>query len=98
MVRLALLAAAAVVVSSAALAAPVCDTRDKLLELMSLKYSEVPIAMGIGAGGGLVEVLSREEGLTWSIIITSPKGWSCIVSTGEAWRVLEPRVAGAPAL
>jgi hypothetical protein len=39
--------------------------------------------------GGLVEVLSTGNGTTWSIIVTTPTGMSCLVAAGEGWRVKE---------
>ncbi len=36
-----------------------------------------------------MEVLSTGDGDTWSIIITTPKGMSCLVAAGEGWRVIE---------
>lgn len=76
-------------VSSSALAAPQCNSRDAVLEVLADKYSEAPIAVGVANNGGLVEVLSTGDGKTWSIIITSPKGVSCLVAAGEGWRALE---------
>ncbi len=61
-----------------------------MLEVLAEQYSEAPIAVGITNTGGLVEVLSAGESGTWSIIVTSPRGMSCIVGAGEGWRVLEP--------
>ncbi len=83
------LGAAFVLASSSAFAAPQCNDRDKVLELLSEKYSEAPVAIGVGNNGGLVEVLSTGDGNTWSIIITSPQGMSCLVAAGEGWRLIE---------
>ncbi len=60
-----------------------------MLEILSEKYSEAPIAVGVTNNGGLVEVLSTGDGNTWSIIITSPQGMSCLVAAGEGWRLIE---------
>jgi hypothetical protein len=43
-----------------------------------------------------VEVLSTGDGETWSIIITSPKGMSCLVAAGEGWRMFEGQLALEP--
>ncbi len=72
----------------------VCAERDSFLKYFKTKYSEVPVAVGVGSAGGLVEVLSSKAGDSWSIIITSPEGRSCLVSTGWGWRVLEPTKPG----
>jgi len=47
------------------------------------------VALGVTNNGGLVEVLSTNEGTTWSIIVTAPDGKSCLVAAGEGWRALE---------
>ncbi len=89
------LGAALVLASSAAFAAPQCNSRDKVLELLSETYSEAPVAVSVTNNGGLVEVLSTGDGNTWSIIITSPQGMSCLVAAGESWRLIE-RIAMDP--
>ncbi len=82
-------ATALTLVSSAALAAPQCNTRDYVLGLLSDKYSEAPIAIGVANNGGLVEVLATGDGDTWSIIITTPQGIICLVAAGEVWHALQ---------
>ncbi len=47
------------------------------------------IAFGVTISGSLVEVLSTKEGETWTIIVTSSEGSSCIVAMGEGWRTKE---------
>ena len=89
------LGAALVLAASSAFAAPQCNSRDKVLELLSETYSEAPVAVGVTNNGGLVEVLSTGDGNTWSIIITSPQGMSCLVAAGEGSRLIE-RIAMGP--
>ncbi len=57
-----MLGAAVVLAFSSAFAAPQRNSRDKVLELLSEKYSEAPVAIGVGcapeggvpmSGGGL---------------------------------------------
>ena len=67
-----------------------CADRDKVLSHLAKKYSEAPIAAGVTTSGGLVEVLTDEKGNTWTIILTTPQGLSCLIAAGEGWRVLEP--------
>jgi hypothetical protein len=77
-------------VSTAAMAQSLpCDDRDKVLELLAKKYSETPVAAGVTSGGALLEVLTNSKSGTWSIIITSPQGMSCLTATGEGWRNME---------
>ena len=74
---------------TAAAAQPQCDQRDNVLQLLSKKYKESPVAVGVTNNGGLVEVLSTNQGSTWSIIVTTPNGMSCLVAAGEGWRDIE---------
>ena len=51
--------------------------------------------------GGLVEVLTDGKGGTWTIIVTTPQGMSCLVAAGEGWRSMQqvppfPRVLPWP--
>jgi hypothetical protein len=74
---------------------PQCDRRDTVLEILQQKYGEQPVALGVTHNGGLVEVLTTGNGNTWSIIVTTPQGLSCLVSAGEGWRTM-PDVSPDP--
>ena len=74
-----------------------CQTRSKLIENLAEKYKESSVAVGIANGGKLVEVLTTDGGGTWSIIMTSPAGISCLVAAGEGWRKLAPVPVGPEA-
>ena len=68
---------------------PQCNERDNVLALLAKKYQETPIAGGVTNTGGLVEVLTDHKGDTWTIIVTTPQGMSCLVAAGEGWRNME---------
>jgi hypothetical protein len=91
--RKTLLVGAALTVFSSAAAAQQsqnqCNTRDSVISLLANKYKEAPVAVGVTNTGGLVEVLSTGDGNTWTIIVTTPQGMSCLVAAGEGWRALE---------
>lgn len=72
-----------------------CGQRTTVLDYLSTKYSEKPIAMGIAANGGLIEVLTSIEGTTFTIIVTMPEGETCMVAAGEGWENL-PTLARRP--
>ena len=67
-----------------------CTERDAALKTLKDKYQEAPVAVGVASDGNLVEVLSNEDGNTWTIMLTKPGGKSCIVAAGEGlvWRKL----------
>lgn len=92
---LALSAGLAVVSTSAAVAQPQCDQRDSVLQVLQQKYKELPVALGVTHNGGLVEVLTTGNGNTWSIIVTTPQGMSCLVAAGEGWKAMQ-QVAADP--
>ena len=75
--------------SSQAVAEPQCNTRDSVMSQLKDKYNEEPTAIGVTHNGGLIEVITSPGGKTWSIVITSPQGMSCLVAAGEGWRFLE---------
>ena len=68
---------------------PQCNERDNVLALLAKKYKETPIAAGVTNTGGLVEVLTDTKSGTWTIIVTTPQGMSCLVAAGEGWRAME---------
>ena len=79
-------------VASAALAQNIpCGERDTVLEWHAKQYQETPIGAGVTSAGGLIEVLTDTKGGTWTIIVTTPEGMSCLVAAGEGWRDLVPR-------
>ncbi len=80
--------------SRPAQAAPQCDERTNVLRILSDKYKETPVAIGVTNSGGLVEVLTSSDRTTWSIILTTPQGMSCLVAAGENWRTIKQSADG----
>ncbi len=84
--RMLILALAFVFFGATASAQVPCTQRADLVTWLAAKYKETPVALGVNREGGLVEVLSSDKGDTWTIIVTSPVGLSCVVAVGEGWR------------
>jgi cyanophycinase-like exopeptidase len=63
-----------------------CETRANLIAALAERYREIPVALGVTSAGSLVEVLQNAAGETWTIIVTSPQGMSCLVFSGDGWR------------
>ena len=72
----------------AVLAQPVCGPRDNFVDHLRGQYDEQPIGLGLTNGGGVIEVLAAPDGETWTIIVTTPGGRSCVVAAGHAWERL----------
>ncbi len=83
------LSAGLALVADGAAAQPQCNDRKQVLDLLAQKYKEAPVASGVTNNGGLVEVLTDNKGGTWTIIVTTPQGVSCLVAAGEGWRKME---------
>ncbi len=81
-----LLVVALFLLSSAAVAQISCGQRDNIVEWLAVKYEEAPIASGVSSKGSLIEVLSTHDGDTWTVIVTSPDGTSCLIASGQGWR------------
>jgi hypothetical protein len=84
------LAAAAVFLSNGAAGqTQICDQRKTVIGHLSEKYREAPVAMGVTNSGEVIEILTADDGDTWTIIVSKPDGMSCLVAAGEGWRAKE---------
>jgi hypothetical protein len=89
-----LLAGLAAGATEPAAAQEICGTRADLLKELTQRYSEAPVAIGLANSGALVEILTNDNGSTWSIMVSQPNGTSCLVAAGKEWQALKPDVAG----
>ncbi|GAA6180677.1 MULTISPECIES: hypothetical protein [unclassified Shimia] len=65
-----------------------CGSRDVMIERLESKYSEGLTAAGLQARGGqstVLEVWSSEKTGTFTVIMTTADGVSCIVAAGTDW-------------
>ena len=93
---LALVAAIALPLPAMAAGNMACSQRDEVLHQLGDKYKEAPSAVGlVSNNGGLIEVLTSDNGATWTIIVSMPNGTSCLLAAGENWQPIE-RVAQGP--
>jgi hypothetical protein len=72
----------------------ICGERDVLLEQFAMQHAERPKALGLGADGGVIEVLVAPDG-GWTMLVTYPERPTCVVAMGEAWEMVQ--LAGDPA-
>ena len=73
---------------------PACHSHADLTRMLDQKYAEQPSAVGLQSNGHLVEVFVSNDGTSWTIVVTRPDGWSCIVAVGEHWESLPGPVTG----
>ncbi|MHA1600404.1 MAG: hypothetical protein ACTSW2_06235 [Alphaproteobacteria bacterium] len=74
-----------------------CTTRIRMVEQLGSRFAEAPIAMGLASNGGLVELFASTDGTTWTVVVTNPRGLSCILAAGELWQDRR-QVAQGPAV
>lgn len=62
-----------------------CGERTAIIERLSSKYGEQRLATGLNNSGNLIEVFSSVETGSWTILMTSPEGRTCLIAAGEHW-------------
>ena len=68
---------------------PPCGSRPEILKQLSSRFKEAPVALGLAKDGSVVEVLTTDDGETWTILVSQPNGSSCLVAIGEGWEELK---------
>ena len=79
-----LAAALMIIVPLVAEAQMPCAARDDIVTELAGRFKEMPEANGITPDGMLIEVFVSEA-RSFTILITSARGISCIAATGENW-------------
>jgi hypothetical protein len=64
--------------------AATCYPRDALQAHLAERYGERPVGAGV-ASGQLVELLTRPDGKSWTILVIRADGLACPVAAGEDW-------------
>lgn len=77
--------------SNNAQAMGMCGTRDDFLKALSERYQETGRALGITGEVNLVEIFASKSG-TWTILVTTPEGKSCMIAAGKSWEELPPEI------
>lgn len=73
-------------ISSVAAAQHLCPLRSDVTAHLKEKYNERQIATGVSEDGGKVlEVWVSPTGGTWTILVTSTDGLSCMAASGRNW-------------
>lgn len=70
--------------------------RDVMVKILGERHAEAPVAYGLAANGGLIEVFTTADGATWTMVLTMPNGMSVVVGSGEAWTRRPPVAIGRP--
>lgn len=68
-----------------------CGKRADFVAALKGKYKETGKAVAIAGEVNLVEVFASKAG-TWTILITTPEGRTCIIAVGNSWEDLPPHI------
>ena len=69
-----------------------CESRTTVLDFLSTRYSEAPVAMGLSKAGVVGEILPAGPCATCTIMVRTPDGLTCMVAAGDSWESVAPRV------
>ena len=76
--------------SNNAQASMICGPREALVAALTGHYDEKQESVGLSGNGLLMEFFTSTSG-SWTILLSSPQGSSCIIATGDSWqRTAEP--------
>jgi len=69
--------------------AATCYPRDAVRAHLAERYGGRPVGAGVAAGQ-LVELLTRPDGKSWTILVIRVDGQACPVAAGEDWTAMTP--------
>jgi hypothetical protein len=70
-----------------------CGKRTSVVAGLEDKYSETPVSIGLATNGSIIEVFASKNG-SFTIMITTPNGLTCLIAAGHNWESLKPRLSG----
>lgn len=73
-----------------------CLANESLTKLLEERYSEIPVAAGLDSGGRLVELFASPDNASWTMVITTPAGESCVMAVGEYWQKIKQSTIAGP--
>jgi hypothetical protein len=71
-----------------------CGQRDIVVNELTGRYGEEVRGMGLAHQNRIVEVFVSEETGSWTIIVTSPNGTTCLMAAGQHFATMEPQAIG----
>ncbi len=82
--------------ATSANAEQLCAPRDKAVVQLKKQFGEFVSGRGLVVNGKrMIELFVSEKG-SWTVLISDPKGLSCVVTSGENWQGIKV-VFGQPA-
>ncbi len=85
-------------IGPSASAQQICMERADMSSLLGDRFAESRVAGGLSSNGRLVEIYASGGGATWTMVVTTPQGHSCVVASGKAWAGRVQRAEAGPAV
>lgn len=69
-------------------AAMQCGERDKIVAHLAETYGEGRVSVGLAENGAMVETFASAETGSWTLLVTSPRGLTCLLASGESFETV----------
>lgn len=66
-----------------------CGDRNAILESLRKGHDEYPFIVALDASGRLMEIIADPISRSWTMLVTSPGGRTCLVGSGENLEVVD---------
>jgi len=70
-----------------------CGNHDTVVARLAERFGETRQSMGLGTNNSVVEVFASKETGSWTITVTSARGITCLVASGQAFETLKGDVS-----
>jgi hypothetical protein len=76
-----------------------CAPRAVVVEKLATQFGESRQSMGLGGNNQVVEIFASAETGSWTIVVSTPQGISCVVAAGQGYESMAEQLppAGKPA-
>jgi hypothetical protein len=64
---------------------PNCGPRDMVVQQLAETYGETRQSIGIGSNNAVVEVFASADTGSWTILVTTAAGLTCLVASGQSF-------------
>lgn len=70
-----------------------CADHAAIVERLAVGYGESRQSIALGANNSVVETFASLETGTWTIVVTTPGGPTCLVAAGQAFQLVTDDLA-----
>ena len=72
-----------------------CVPRRVMVEQLWDQYGETRRSIGLSGHSALVETFANDQSGSWTIVVTTPDGLTCLVASGQAFELLNDELPQA---